>query len=245
MQTIPYAKFRIQYASNLLLHTKTPDAVRTALKPVAPHLALLGNIGHPFCANTKAFLEWAEENYESITWVPGELEYSSPAGSRYTTHEMADQYYNMLIHWNLHKTTFAQKYVVPVPYSPITLICSPIGIPIHSKYAHYKHNTLIGGIQKMSPDSYMKALFHELRWFRNTVQKVPPPAIVLSSHLIPPYLFPTDGIYCHLYGASMTDEPQTHTGGYIPWTGINMDGHKGFRQDAYLEYTYPVKGFLL
>lgn len=73
--------FRLQFASNLFVHRGAPD-YKTLLKPVAPTLALLGNIGNAGSnANyeaTRDFLLFCTTNWRTTIWVPGHEELSSP-----------------------------------------------------------------------------------------------------------------------------------------------------------------------
>lgn len=72
--------FRLQFASNLFVHRGAPD-YKTLLKPVAPTLALLGNIGNAGSnANyeaTRDFLLFCATNWRTTVWIPGHEELSS------------------------------------------------------------------------------------------------------------------------------------------------------------------------
>jgi hypothetical protein len=65
---------RIQYASGLSRALREGAAASDLLRPVAPYLALCGNIVHPRSAEAGHFLRWASRNYELIWWVPGHKE---------------------------------------------------------------------------------------------------------------------------------------------------------------------------
>jgi hypothetical protein len=65
---------RIQYASKLFIN-KRP--VAQVLKPSAPILALLGDIGSPFCEKTRKFIEWTTNHWDMVMWVPGVEEWST------------------------------------------------------------------------------------------------------------------------------------------------------------------------
>ncbi len=72
----PYAKnvIRIQYASGLARGLKAGSAAADLLRPVAPYLALCGNIIHPRDSAAGHFMRWAARNYEVVWWVPGHEE---------------------------------------------------------------------------------------------------------------------------------------------------------------------------
>jgi predicted phosphodiesterase len=68
------SRFRIQYASDF--HLELYDSVpkfETLLKPVAPYLALAGDIGHP--PQIAALFAWAAPKWKRIFYVPGNHEY--------------------------------------------------------------------------------------------------------------------------------------------------------------------------
>lgn len=77
---------RIQYASKLMINKKTSLVNLTnILKPSAPILALLGDIGSPFCERTQKFIEWSTRHWDMVLWVPGVEEWATE-----TTHTMQD-----------------------------------------------------------------------------------------------------------------------------------------------------------
>ncbi len=65
---------RIQYASGLARALEGGAAAADRLRPVAPYLALCGNIVHPRDAAAGHFFRWAARNYETVWWVPGHEE---------------------------------------------------------------------------------------------------------------------------------------------------------------------------
>lgn len=68
------AAIRIQYASGLARALKDGSAAADLLRPVAPYLALCGNIIHPRSEAAAPFFQWAARNYEVVWWVPGHEE---------------------------------------------------------------------------------------------------------------------------------------------------------------------------
>lgn len=78
--------FRLQYASNLFVDL-TLDAFSKLVKPAAPHLALLGNIGRPESPKTYHFLSYCAKNWDSVYWVPGPHELSNTKAGRMTIYE--------------------------------------------------------------------------------------------------------------------------------------------------------------
>lgn len=78
--------FRLQYASNLFVDL-TMEAFSKLVKPAAPNLALLGNIGRPESPKTYNFLSYCAKHWDNVFWVPGPHELSNPKGGRATVSE--------------------------------------------------------------------------------------------------------------------------------------------------------------
>lgn len=77
---------RIQYASNLFvdLHKQSFSKL---VKPAAPTLALLGNIGRPESAKTYHFLNYCAKNWDTVLWIPGPHELTNTNQARATYKE--------------------------------------------------------------------------------------------------------------------------------------------------------------
>lgn len=78
--------FRLQYASNLFVDMYEQQFSKL-VKPNAPHLALLGNIGRPESPKTYHFLNYCTKYFDTVYWVPGPHELSNPRGGRMTVLE--------------------------------------------------------------------------------------------------------------------------------------------------------------
>lgn len=78
--------FRLQYASNLFVD-RLSKPFHEVLRPAAPSLALLGNIGRPESPNTHHFLRYCSKHWKSVYWIPGPHELSNPKEGRMTFEE--------------------------------------------------------------------------------------------------------------------------------------------------------------
>ena len=95
--------FRLQYASNLFVDlTKQP--FQQLVKPAAPTLALLGNIGRPEHPKTYHFLNYCSKNWDSVLWIPGPHDLSNTREGRATfqekllnTHALSKQFSRVFI----------------------------------------------------------------------------------------------------------------------------------------------------
>ncbi len=227
----------IQYASNLMLPRMSMESIPTLLKPSAPILTLLGDIGHPYCLNTREFFKWAEDNYALIFWIPGRLEYSNPEASCLSWNERADQCYESIQLWGLSRTSFCQKLEYRIPWSPFTLLCSSIHIPYSHNQTIYKY-AFDGSYKPASREDYERYKQSELDWFTKSTSRILGPIISCSYMPVPE----GSRVRANLFGATRDPtHPRTVSGGTHPWSTINMAGHSGFRKDAYVSFVEPFQ----
>lgn len=116
---------KIQYASNFFLHKYQTwqQAKHLLTVGAANNLALLGNIGIPQHPNTKNFLLWCADNWESVYYVPGMIELQNKPR------------FNDNINYILPRNIFlADQMEIALPHH-IYLICTPL----FSNYGKYIH----------------------------------------------------------------------------------------------------------
>jgi hypothetical protein len=65
----------------------TKQPFHQLVKPAAPILALLGNIGRPEHPKTYHFLNFCAKNWDSVLWIPGPHDLTNPKGGRATSKE--------------------------------------------------------------------------------------------------------------------------------------------------------------
>ena len=70
----PAHTISLQYASNLYITRHEKPLFPLFLQPTAPHLALVGNVGHPLSDYYSSFFTWAAARWKSIIYIPGEVE---------------------------------------------------------------------------------------------------------------------------------------------------------------------------
>lgn len=70
-------RFRLQYVSNLYLTRHEKPLFPLFLKPTAPHLAIVGNVGNPASDYYSSFFTWAASRWNTIIYIPGEVEHST------------------------------------------------------------------------------------------------------------------------------------------------------------------------
>ena len=97
---------RIQYESNLYLTRHEKPLYPLFLQPKAPHLVIVGNVGHPLSDYYSSFFSWASKRWHSIIYVPGEIEQS-----------VTDNVYDILKHHqNIFILTKDNPFYIYEPY---------------------------------------------------------------------------------------------------------------------------------
>lgn len=224
---------RLQFASNLLLHQNSFQTNKKLLKPTGEMLALCGNIGQSYCPKTRDFFKWAEEHYCQIFWIPGNFEYSASSHSLATWNERADQYYESVRNWGLTNTTFCQKLEYSVPYTNLTILATPLGIPYDITRQIYIWCPK-GQYKIIDKHDYVRFFMNELSWIDSRIQRIQGPKLLLSN--VPVY----ERSVTNIYGVANPREAKTNSGG-MPWSAVNMAGQSSFRPDMLMEWVEKRK----
>lgn len=82
--------FRIQYVSDLHLERYSRVKNSSFAKPVAPYLALAGDIGYPSTPTWNSFLHYANKNWDHVFYVAGTKEYDRSISFNKQHMEMKD-----------------------------------------------------------------------------------------------------------------------------------------------------------
>jgi hypothetical protein len=225
-----YSKaFRIQFASNLNVHKL--KNFKGLLNPVAPNLALLGNIGYPESPLTKDFLKFCDTNYERVFWVPGFVELSS--NKKHTWIERMESCRETI--WNLKNVVLCQKQDTYIDDSKLQLLLTTLWHPTNQPiYTHAKQ-----GPRLMTKDDFKTLTVSEMNWLmhKTSISKLPVSWFTYSS----PFLRSSKttinhpGILTSLHGKSEFKNTATYSGGN-PWSAVNMAGHSGYLNDAFWVY---------
>ena len=104
--TPPASTICLQYASNLYLTRHEKPLFPLFLQPKAPHLALVGNVGHPLSDYYSSFFAWAAARWKSIVYIPGEVEESV----------MSNPYNVLKHHENVFVLTKQNPFYIYEPY---------------------------------------------------------------------------------------------------------------------------------
>ena len=67
--------FRLQYVSDIHLEINQIINYESIVKPIAPYLALVGDIGHIKHSSYKPFFDYVSNEFEKVFYVPGNHEY--------------------------------------------------------------------------------------------------------------------------------------------------------------------------
>jgi hypothetical protein len=224
---------RIQYASNLMLPFRTNKYIHSIIKPSAPYLALLGNIGRPECKQTRDFFKWASSEFKTIYWVPGSLEYSSHIDDKKSWIESGQNLYTFCKEMGLLNVFVCQKQDFIFPGTDIRVLATPQRFthvaPMKCYIWDMMHVT-----RTITYEDNMNMYIHEYTWLKIQLDRIEKPTIVFSHTCLNP-LLKYNHVLANLYGTNWKDVPASVTGGCHPWIGLNMAGHKGFIPDAVLE----------
>jgi hypothetical protein len=225
-------RFKIQYASNLFLgNCKYP---LTSIQPSAPYLALLGNIGGPYCPQTKDFFQWAETEFQRIYWIPGALEYSGGANPL-TWQQRADLYYMSIRDWSLKKTVFSQKFQDRLESVNVLATAGWHRAMAENQAMRIQYWNSEGSRQFMKPENCLQEQVNEVDWILRKSAMAIEPTVLLTHSPISERLLRMRNIPYHFYGTEYNGNPTSATGGQNPWVGINMATAPGYRPDAMAE----------
>ena len=234
-------KIRIQYASNLFLSSGNPVSFSRFIHPVAPYLALLGNIGQPNCKITRQFFRDAEKQFQRIFWIPGAFEYSTLLNEPIMTWQRrGDLYYKAIQDWNLQRTIFCQKFIYLLPDVSLTVIATPcwyMTMGEHHKLNIYAYDSKTQQNGQMNALDFTRLYLDELTWIQSKANLSQTNNLLLTHSPIDPVILKDKNIVYHLYGTHCNEKPIVKTGGHDPWTGVNMAGNKHFSKEMFIEHS--------
>jgi predicted phosphodiesterase len=98
--------FRLQFISDLHLEINIIKDYNSIIKPIAPYLALVGDIGHYKHESYKPFFDYVSSNFEKVFYVPGNHEFYSDPYNRNQIKTMEEIEYNMKLLTNLYKNVY-------------------------------------------------------------------------------------------------------------------------------------------
>ena len=179
--------FRLQYASDLHLESNRINDFSQLIKPIAPFLALVGDIGHITSPTYKPFFDYISNEFEQVYYVPGNHEYYNPTKKHKTdenvtmyqlNHQMknfCDSYKN--VHYLYRNSIKLNDFNVGIigsplwtPYFSSKKIFVSKDKTLDSDYANYLHQLDITYIDD------------RCRKLRNTNSK-----IIILTHFIPSF----------------------------------------------------------
>jgi hypothetical protein len=224
---------RLQYASNLMLPFRNSKRVHQLIKPSAPYLTLLGNIGRPECKRTRDFFKWAAAEFETVYWIPGSLEYSSYKDHAVSWTDAGHLLYSFCNELGVNNVFVCQKQDIIFPGTNIRVLATPHCFT-HSPPMKCYTWDLTKGHREMTREDMMNMYIAEHMWFKINLERIEKPTIVLSHTRLNPTLQYTH-LLANLYGTNWRDIPGSVSGSRAPWLGLNMAGHRGFIPDAVLE----------
>jgi len=220
--------YRLQYASNLNVHKISVVEARKLLKPVAPTLALLGDIGLPNCKKTSEFFEWCSSQYKKVYWVPGFLEMGDPEG-KHTWNERIDSCSELVN--PLENVRVCLKHDTILRNPEFQLLLSPIW---HSTdkpiYTYTRH-----GPRRMTFHDFDILTNSDMNWLLRTISRHPLPVAWMTYSS--PGILNYPKLLCSITGTSEFIKNTERFNGNTRWSSTNMGGYSGYLNDAVWEYS--------
>jgi len=239
MKQVSKHVLRIQYASNLAVHAKTLKESKKLLDPIAPQLALLGDIGQADCSKTMDFIKWCSDTYEWVYWVPG---YTELAGQR-TWFQQSDTIQADIQKAGLKNVLFGSKRDVYLSSPRVQVLMGTmwtLNTPL--KGIHSVDNK--GNKVELSPEDVKTCCESDMDWYLIKTSKSHIPVVwmtytspfVTLGALTYPSVLAHPKLLCSLMGSHYI--PMSYSGKLplTPWVGLNMYGYWGYRPDAFWEY---------
>ena len=222
--------YRLQYASNLNVNRLLLSQGKQLLKPVAPNLALLGDIGLPNCKKTSEFFAWCNDQYENVYWVPGFLEMADQEGKK-TWIERIDECDESIR--GLRNVRICLKYKTTIKEPHFQLLLSPIWQftedPIYT-YTRY-------GPKQMTHEDFAVLRNSDMNWLLHSGARHSLPVAWMTYSQPFTGLFNYPKLLCSISGTSDYIKNTSRFRGQTMWTSINMGGYSGYLNDAVWEYS--------
>jgi hypothetical protein len=173
---------RIQFASDLHLELRPKSTFRELLDPVAPVLALLGDIAPLDNPNLRPFMEWCSQNWDTVLWIPGKLELGVQARRIPAIDEAVRRMQKIVEpYWNItvldHEGMVSEDgvYIFGLPFWKF---------PRDEGYVWHPEKYMYVPAEPSPIDAkYMAGLYNaDLAWIRAKVRSVNEPILILSHY---------------------------------------------------------------
>jgi len=240
MKQVRSSVLRLQYASNLHVYKQSLGESCKLLNPVAPNLALLGDIGRADCKRTTEFLKWCSDNYETTYWVPG---HSELASEKRPWFYQLDAIQEMIHKNNIKNIVFGNKRDIHLSRPSVQLCMASLFYP-ERPFHGIKTYCQKKGIVDTTPEDVSTCLGGEMDWLLSRTARSTSPVVWLTYcspfRTITPYnsgaILNHPKLLASLVGyhqlpISMSGKIPGH-----PWVGINMYGYYNYNDDAFWEY---------
>jgi hypothetical protein len=172
---------RLQFASDFHFERNPKDTFEWLLDPVAPALALLGDIAPADHPNLPKFLEWCSERWETVLYIPGatELFWDSAA-----------------------ERLIARPALLPEAIERLRRICKPFAnIHVLHREAFFTDDGLVvlgctlWGCLAEQPREFRDLHRADLNWIKAMVSQYPNPYLILSHYGPVPWVQDEDRLW--------------------------------------------------
>lgn len=175
---------RIQYCSDLHLGINGRVEFPTILEPVAPILALVGDIGDPENSDLEPFLTWCCNVWKQVLYIPGNHEFwKLKPGTRKTIDsgfnllkKMEDKLPNLMICW---RTKFISEDGVVVLATPLW------SRPAEGILSHDYEHSWVDPDRSFDAETLHRLHEADLHWLKRELQINRKRTVVVISHYAP------------------------------------------------------------
>lgn len=166
-------QFRLQYMSDLHLerHKEFPR-----VKPMAPNLALLGDIGHPHMQNYRDFLSYCSNSYERTFLLTGNHEYYGSSTPH--VHDVIDQLCDKLGNVSFLQQRTTDSDGVTIAGCTLWSNISQDTVPALNDF---RYISTMNGL--LTHEEYLNMHRRDVTWLRSVIMDIKKPLIILTHHL--------------------------------------------------------------
>lgn len=175
---------RIQFCSDLHLEMNQRKEFPELLEPIAPILALLGDIGDPESELLPTFLDWCCRHWSQVLYVPGNQEFwKVKPGTEKTFQSVFNWFGALEKKYTNFKFCWRQKL-----YSEdgVILLATPLwSRPSEGILPHEMEHAWVDGDRSFDAETLSKLHESDLRWLEHELKIARHKTVVILSHYAP------------------------------------------------------------
>jgi len=178
---------RIQFCSDLHLEYNQPKEFPELLEPVAPVLALLGDIGDPESEKLSIFLDWCCRHWSQVLYVPGNHEFwRVRPGTRKTIESVLENFRALEKKYINLKFCWRQKL-----YSEdgVVILATPLwSRPAEGVIPHESEHAWVDPDRSFDAETLSRLHEADLKWLQRELKLASNGTVVVLTHYAPSLL---------------------------------------------------------